>query len=342
MSQAFRSACRFLRRPRDEGRRTQYKKICSDDLVGLVTVVERLRAAEGGWKRCGTCYPISTTDSPSVLARNRLLHRSKSLSVGLSSPQTAPAVRNPSSVRAIGSEDFVLWQPRRELARLDIEPHLASWDAKSHPSQQRLQAYLDELEAEFARHLTGSCGRFYVHVEVVRPAGADLLLHHDLENYLTPIAQRLRSGAVVLATAVKRHPENSIDHSWVALGEVVSSASITGWNFRAATVTGSPESSSWKETLRKNLIESNVEEAAIGPLSMVIAWRQSAVRRSWWNAWKPTGDALGPILGEPRSGKPFNPADDRIVRLEMHLSEAPAPTAETQVGVWWKLATANE
>ena len=88
--------------------------------------------------------------------------------------------------------------------------------------------------------------------------------------------------------------------------------------------------------LRQGLIDAGVLQAKEGPLAMVIALRLDPARRSWWNAWKPAGDALGPILGEPSSGNPFHPADDRIVSLELHFSPAPGLNNQTQVGIWWK------
>ena len=52
-----RASCPFLRRQRDEGRRTQIEKICSSELDRLIAVVDELRADAGGWKRCGKCDP---------------------------------------------------------------------------------------------------------------------------------------------------------------------------------------------------------------------------------------------------------------------------------------------
>ena len=57
MNVVHRASCSFLHRSRDEGRRTRYEKICSDDLECLVAVADRLRADAGGWKRCGRCDP---------------------------------------------------------------------------------------------------------------------------------------------------------------------------------------------------------------------------------------------------------------------------------------------
>ena len=333
MNIIHRASCSFLQRSMDEGRRTRNEKICSDDLDHLVAVVDRLRVDAGGWKRCGNCLPNRAASHSDVSKRIR----SARSSISALPAQATFAVGRPSFTPPVRSEDFTLWRPTKELEGLDVEPRLASWDAKSHPSQLRLRTYLDRVEAAFVRQLRDPDALFYVDIDVVLASGTDLLHHHDLENYLTPIAQRLRSPAIVLARGVKRHPEHSADHSRVTLGQVEPGARFESWNFRAVRMVGPTGSNTWKETLRQELIGTNVENAAEGPLAMVIAWRSNRRPTSWWNAWKGTGDALGPILGEPIPENPFNPADDRIVRLEMHYNSSPDLRGETHLGIWWQV-----
>src|SRR4051812_20838721 len=67
----------------------------------------------------------------------------------------------------------------------DIHPLLASWDKKSHPSQVRLRAYLDDL---ICRLLPLSDNApLFLRLEVDVRDALRLVRHHDLENYLTPI-----------------------------------------------------------------------------------------------------------------------------------------------------------
>jgi len=40
-------------------------------------------------------------------------------------------------------------------------------------------------------------------------------------------------------------------------------------------------------------------------------------KRNWATLWRPTIDALGPILGLPNSRRSFHPNDDRIVDLAL-------------------------
>jgi hypothetical protein len=48
--------------------------------------------------------------------------------------------------------------------------------------------------------------------------------------------------------------------------------------------------------------------------------------------WKPTGDAMGPVLGEYR---PFSPHDDRIVALSLHLNTDASIGHNVDIGMWW-------
>ena len=335
MNVVHRSSCRHLHRSADVGERTRYEKICNDDLDDLLAVVNQIRVDVGGWKYCGSCLSGRAGSRADVSKRAQTAKPS----ISATPTKVTPRTDRPPSSPPLKSEDFTIWRPAKVLERIEIEPRLASWDAKSRPSQQRLQSYLDVVEAAFAPHLHDPNALLYLDVDVVRASNTDLLLHHDLENYLTPIAQRLRSPAIVLARGRKRHPEHPADRSLITLGHVEPGAKFENWNFQAVRMSGSASSNAWKETLRQELINSGVEQATDGPLAIVIAWHTSHRLKSWWNTWKGTGDALGPILGEPIPDKPFNPADDRIVRLEMHHDTSPNLEAGSDIGIWWQVGS---
>ena len=52
--------------------------------------------------------------------------------------------------------------------------------------------------------------------------------------------------------------------------------------------------------------------------------------------WKPTGDTMGPVLGEDPSRGDFNPFDDRITSLAMHLNVDDSIGWGVDVGMWWQ------
>jgi hypothetical protein len=54
--------------------------------------------------------------------------------------------------------------------------------------------------------------------------------------------------------------------------------------------------------------------------------------------WKPTIDAMGPILGQTDPEKPYNPNDDRIVRLHLHVSYDEGMKHNVDVAMWWRRA----
>lgn len=327
-------SCRYLHRPKDEGRRTQVEKICSDELDPLVAFVRGLRADTGGWKYCGWCLPNKSTRSANSMGRVRSTRQSADRHINPLPEPYLPSSGDATPTRRITADDFTLWRPMRVLECLDIEPRLASWDAKTHRSQILLGAYLDRVQARFERHLRDPQRSLYLKLEVVHPPHVHLLRHYDLENYLWPVADRLRCPGIVLATAVKRHPQRPGDHSRIELGEAEPGAGFDMRNFHGVSIAGPPGSTPWKRALRQELIDAGVERAAEGPLTMVIALHAARPLTSWWNAWI---DALGPILGEPVAGKPFNPSDDRIVRLEMHYTPSASPGGTTRLGFWWQV-----
>jgi hypothetical protein len=109
----------------------------------------------------------------------------------------------PRSARRHVTETSILrWNLIRRLAVVEIEPRLASWDAAHHASQVRLRAYLDLVEAAFESAIDAA-PNLALQVDVGLPLETDLLRHNDLENYLTPLAQRLRLPNLVRAGATK-------------------------------------------------------------------------------------------------------------------------------------------
>jgi hypothetical protein len=120
--------------------------------------------------------------------------------------------------------------------------------------------------------------------------------------------------------------------SRVELWEVDADVNPDGRWFLGTPV-GSTATKAWKTSLRNGLARADVAEEMPGALLLEIAFRCSTRRRNWVNLWKPAGDALGPLIGEPDPRNPFNPADDRVVELAMHLDAADAMGNDVRVAV---------
>lgn len=240
------------------------------------------------------------------------------------------------STPASGGE-FRLWAPGAPLAAWsDLTPRLASWDRRDHPSQRRLQEFLDELAGRCAP--LDAEQDLWLRLDVDRQLEDSRFSGYDLENYLTPMVHRLGSSRFLLVTAEKR---TGGGHR-ITIGRAVPAdpdQRLEGWSSFRATLHGSTSKSSWKADLHAALAASAPAPLPEGPVAVQLAWRCSP-RRNWVALWKPTGDAMGPVLGEdPR--RPFNPRDDRITSLALHLDPEPALGWSVEVSMWWRSLAAS-
>jgi len=163
--------------------------------------------------------------------------------------------------------------------------------------------------------------------------GTPLLVHRDLDNYLTPLMSRMRSHEVVSVWGTKSHAEVSSVQLETARPDV----DLTpDWEIALARASGSATSRAWKQAIYDQITQ-QAEEAAVGALEMQVGFRVGS-NRNWINLWKQSIDALGPILGLEDSRNPFNPLDGRIVRLGMHHTFAPELGYDVELGVWWRPA----
>jgi hypothetical protein len=221
-----------------------------------------------------------------------------------------------------------------ESPKLDLpsRPRLASWDRADHLSQRNLALFLDEFEATIAGgdKLTGPLA---VQLDVALEPGTPLLVHRDLDNYLTPITTRLKGRDVVSVWGTKVHGTTSTVQVESA---VVATDDLGGWSFAQARPVGSATSAAWKKSLHEQIAQ-EVAEASPGALEMQVSFRVGP-GRAWVNLWKQTFDALGPLLGLEDSRNPFHPLDGRIVRLGLHQTLDARMGFDVEVGLWWRPA----
>lgn len=221
------------------------------------------------------------------------------------------------------------------VLRLPVQPRLASWNANHHPDQRAVQHYLDEVEAAVVPVIDVHRGApLYLRVHAALPEGAELLRGHDVENYLTPLAQRLRNLPFVHARGTKAVG----GESFIEVGLADAGLQEHRCGFSSITVrgTGAAGTNSWKRDLREQIIQSGASRAPPGPLTMAIVIRCSP-KRAWHNLWKPLGDALGPILGESGTN-PFHPADDRIVDLTLSFEPSEEVGWDVEARVYWHVS----
>lgn len=214
-----------------------------------------------------------------------------------------------------------------------ITPLLASWESKTNPAQVRLQAWLDSVMAQLLP-LPGDVP-LYLHLDVDVGDPRRLLRHHDLENYLTPLfgSGRLPSCRFVLVSARKHVGGGS--RICVGRADPQNLAEDLDWTFFSTMAGSGASRREWKERIFDALATSALPPVAPGRAQVRLAWRCSS-GRNWTSLWKPTGDAMGPILGTPDPQKPFQLNDDRIVDLELHRNDDDSLAHDVVVGMWWR------
>ncbi|MDB5076576.1 MAG: hypothetical protein JWO42_2755 [Chloroflexi bacterium] len=309
---------------------TAYYKVCSRDRQ----VLERwLNTRPDPWKFCGSCMFLGA-ESRNAVARVAPDAQLKPIRTATAHTRADIAeVYAYSSNQAIlaDSVEWPRWISGPAAWRLEgLEPRLASWNSRNDPEQIRVQAYLTDL-AEKIGPLPESTNLYLqLDIDVLRPIA--LQRHHDLENYLTPVVAKLGSRRFVFVGATKRVGGGSVLTVGVAQPQV---DKLTGWDHRTLSLTGGVGTHAWKEQIRAGLLASGVQVVPEGPVAVQLAWR-CAPRRDWVQLWKPTGDAMGPVVGEPWPANPFNPADDRIVSLQLHRLVDDTIGKDVHIGMWWR------
>jgi hypothetical protein len=326
-----RARCAFISNPgRANYTTTSYFKVCSaarDDLI------RRASARSAALKVCSACLRDAGLPSTTVTpARRSPAVQLAAAPLGPPPAAAAPAVH----VLPAPAGLWQLWAPGTVLHTLDgIKPLLASWNANSDPAQIRLRAYLQELSHAFSP-LLRKHDHLFLHMDIDVELPERLLRHYDLENYLTPVAHHLGADRFVLASATKRVGGGSRIQIGLAVPMPEPSAEASWAYFGVGTERGAG-GKAWRTAVRAALATAAPTPAPPGPVEARIAWR-CGPQRNWVALWKPTGDVMGPVLGEPYPHRPFSPNDDRIVTLGLHRTVAPGRGLGVDVGLWWRPA----
>jgi hypothetical protein len=204
-------------------------------------------------------------------------------------------------------------RPEGDGITLRKAPQLASWNKATDPDQLRLREYLDDT-VELLAPAT-KFGPWTLMLDVGLPAGRDLIDMADLDNYAFPLATRLRNEHLVSVWCTKRIADTS--RVFVAPAKEVPSPEAT---FTVRT-TASSQTKAYKEQVRAAV--ANAREIPAGGVQLQIAFAVGPLR-NWLGLWKPTVDALDPLLGRTRDDRDWHPKDGRITDLGLHVDVDPS------------------
>jgi hypothetical protein len=216
-------------------------------------------------------------------------------------------------------------------------PLLASWDAKTHPSQIKLRAYLDHMRRRVTLAIANAGGAVGLTLDVGLGPAADLLHQRDLDNFLQPVADALPTDVCSYWTTKSHAVESTVT---VGPARDASAGSLTGWAEVSVATAVTTSGSDWKHAINDAVAQTAVP-APDGPLELQLTFAV-APGRNWRTLWKPAIDALDPILGRTDPQRPFHPRDDRIIRLGLHRRINPALGRRTELHVHWRASGDRE
>lgn len=310
-----RGSCRHISsESRENWTTNQYIKICSLEETELV---EWARREIGGDLDRG-CYCTSSRNSCVELPLLRLAE---------------------ADVPAPGG-GWILWRPLEELVSVPLEkPLKASWEASTHPDQARLVEYRQCIRESLTGKLVGD--RLYLRLQVGFTDARRMTSGNDLENYLTPLFECgcLPANIFRLVIAEKRLAEASRISVGIA-EEYGVTDDFAAFCHASVTPTVRPsQDKAWKHELENALKQNCPAPLPDGEIDVHIAFRRSLSQgRSWHCLWKSVGDAMGPVVGAYQRHNRFDPRDDRITSLTLHLCPDESTGSATRIGYWWRLA----
>ena len=203
--------------------------------------------------------------------------------------------------------------PAGERVELRLQPRPTSWNQAQDADQLRLREYLDDTVALLDHQPLDAPWALSLNVGL--PDGQDLLAAADLDNYALPLARRLQDEDLVSVWCRKRHGSASC-----IVTSPAAAVDPPSRTWRVPT-TASDDSRAYKEQVRHGV--GTAKELPEGPVTLQVSFVVGP-RRSWLNLWKPTIDALEPLLGRAPNQREWNPRDGRITLLGLHAAVDPA------------------
>ena len=210
--------------------------------------------------------------------------------------------------RVTAMEPVFFQRPEGDPVVLRETPRLSRWNRSGDPDQVRLALATDHAERSIRSRWDALPGPAALRLDVGLHRSTRLLHRDDLDNYLLPLADRLGRDRIVAAWASKRYTDRTLLRAEPARpgdrpdGAVDLTADATS-------------EAAYQQEIRAQLADRDV--LGDGPLELELAFLVGPTR-DWVSLWKPTVDALGPLLGE--TNRQWHPKDGRIVDLALHGS----------------------
>lgn len=218
--------------------------------------------------------------------------------------------------------------PDNEPLQLRQIPRPMSRNANNDPDQVRLRAYVAETKELLDE------SRIYdrpwaLRIDVGKSHSLDLLSAvADLDNYAHPLADELKNPHLVSVWATKQH--DAQQRSYVRIADASEESAPA--EVLTVRTTASVEKAAFKDEIKAAVYESG---AQMLPEDVPVRLELSFVigNRTWLPVWKPTIDALDPLLGRTDPEHPYHPLDGRIVELGMHLEVDPTLGYDVEIGI---------
>lgn len=195
---------------------------------------------------------------------------------------------------------------------------------------RRIAAYMEQI-APLLQPWRGPDGPpLGLALEVGLPAGTDPLVHHDLDNFLEPLATALASPRLCLVTATKIVG----GPSRLTIGEVKpGEPDHSGHQHADGRCEGVSKAG---QRALERAVAAQAAPLPWGPVALDLALRVGSTR-NWVGAWKPVIDSLVAILGRRPGASEFDIEDGRIVELTLHRQLDGALGHAVEVDARWRL-----
>lgn len=203
-------------------------------------------------------------------------------------------------------------RPEGDKNQLRVAPALDSWNKADDPDQTRLRAFIDDTEELVAASRVD--GIWALRLDVGLPGEEGLLHQKDLDNYALRLAFRLQDAGLVSVWCTKQQSEQS----FVRIESAREVPPPKNMLIAEPTASYARPDHAYHQQIQA-AVAAAAQLPADRPVRLELAFVVGPAW-NWLNLWKPTIDALVPLLGHSGSRRTWDPLDGRITELGMHLT----------------------